>query len=484
MKTPGVDELAGHYDVVVIGGGPAGLAAATLAGRQGVSVLVIDENPSVGGQIYRAITTTPLRDERILHADYWRGRRLAADFAAAPVAYLPSAFVWSVSRNEADGLIELGLSREGQARLITASQCILATGALERPCPVPGWTLPGVMTAGAAQTALKTSGLVPDGRIVLAGSGPLLYLLAWQVLTAGGHLSAVLETTPPANRTAALRHALGFLTSPYFAKGLRLLWSVRRLVPVVSGVREIALEGTDHVERVRYRRSDGRGEAVEVDGVLLHLGVVPNINLSRAAGCEQSWDPLRLCWTPNTDDTLQSSLAGVAIAGDGAGVNGAEAATVQGRIAALGALHRLGRIDLAERDSRLAEERRALVPVMRGRAFLDRLYQPAKAFRIPREAATIVCRCEEVTAGQIRDTIAAGCQGPNQLKSFLRCGMGPCQGRLCHSTVSEVMADSLGRSPAEIGSFRLRPPVKPVTLREIAAMPTTEEAIRVVGHQP
>jgi bacterioferritin-associated ferredoxin len=125
-----------------------------------------------------------------------------------------------------------------------------------------------------------------------------------------------------------------------------------------------------------------------------------------------------------------------------------------------------------------------LAPLLRGRGFLDRLYQPAARFRIPQDPATIVCRCEEVTAGQMRETIAAGCHGPNQLKSFLRCGMGPCQGRFCASTVSELMAETLGSSPAEIGSFRLRPPVKPVSLAEIAALPQTAEGMKAVGHHP
>jgi NADPH-dependent 2,4-dienoyl-CoA reductase/sulfur reductase-like enzyme len=357
------------------------------------------------------------------------------------------------------------------SRLIGAKQCILATGALERPFPVPGWTLPGVMTAGAAQTLLKASGLLPDGNIVLAGSGPLLYMLAWEIAAAGGRLQAVLDTTPRANWRSALPWLPDFLRSPYAVKGLRLLLSARRRVRFLSGVTDIALDGSEGaVERIRFRRRGGPIESLSADGVLLHQGVIPDINLSDAAGCAHDWDPVQLCWVPRTDQTFQSTVAGLAIAGDGAGIGGAESAVIAGEIAALGVIHRLGRIssDLFQRQ--LSAKRRDWRRRMRGRPFIDRLYQPAKQFRIPEDPATIVCRCEEVSAGRIRETIADGCQGPNQLKAFRRCGMGACQGRLCGTTVSELMADATGSTPAEIGHFHLRPPVKPITLAELAAL--------------
>ena len=115
----------------------------------------------------------------------------------------------------------------------------------------------------------------------------------------------------------------------------------------------------------------------------------------------------------------------------------------------------------------------------RGRTFIDVLYRPAKQFRQPR-GATIVCRCEEITAQQINDTVALGCPGPNQMKSFLRCGMGPCQGRLCGLTVTELIAEARGVSPQEVGYYRLRPPVKPITVAELAALPKTDAAVKAV----
>ena len=154
----GLAGLKESYELAVVGAGPAGLAAATLAAELGIDTLLIDEQDGPGGQVYRAIARPPLGEPAILGADYWQGAALLVPFRASGAAYLPGAAVWSVSR-----ALEIGVSAGGTARLIQAKHVILATGALERPFPIPGWTLPGVMTAGAAQILLKSSGLVAEG---------------------------------------------------------------------------------------------------------------------------------------------------------------------------------------------------------------------------------------------------------------------------------------------------------------------------------
>jgi NADPH-dependent 2,4-dienoyl-CoA reductase/sulfur reductase-like enzyme len=472
-----VEALPANVELAIIGAGPAGLAASATAARHGLRVLMLDENPDVGGQIYRAITANPVQDRAVLGADYWRGEVLAKEAAASSAQHAAGAAVWSVSPLEGAGY-EIGLSMAGRSRLITAHEVMLATGALERPFPIPGWTLPGVMSCGGAQTALKASGLIPDGRVVIAGCGPLLWLIAWQYLNAGGSIAAILDTTPRANWCNALPHLPAFLASPYPAKGLKLMLAVRAKVRVVSGVKALRAEGTDKVETVVYAKA-GREQRIAVDTLLLHQGVVPSINLSNAIGCKHAWDDLQLTWKPETDDWGVTSMQGLAAAGDGAGIAGAEAAALRGQIAALGAAHRLGKIDAAIRDRDAAASRATLRRFERGRRFLDTLYRPAKTFRIP-QGDTIVCRCEEVTAERIRATVPLGATGPNQMKSFLRCGMGPCQGRLCGLTVAELIADERGISPREVGYYRLRPPVKPIALAELAAMPKTEASEKAV----
>lgn len=466
-------DLAEQWDVAVIGAGPAGMSAATITARAGLSTVLLDENPGPGGQIYRGIAASPVTNRDILGQDYWKGLEVLNAFAGSGTVYCPRATVWSLTRERT-----IGVSSDGIARTLQAKRVIVATGALERPMAIPGWTLPGVMTAGAAQTLLKASALIPEGRIILAGCGPLLWLLASQLIAAGCTIAAILETTEGAARKRSARYALQFAMSPYVTKGLRLLRSVQQRVRVVSGVVGIEARGNGKLQEVMFRTASGGEERLAADMLLLHQGVVTNPNLALAAGVDHRWDETQLCWVPVLGNDGVTNLDGIAIAGDGAGIAGAEAAAERGRIAALDVLKALAPEALASvPDEQVIRNR--LARFLRGRRFLDTLYRPADHFRRP-VGDTIVCRCEEITAQQIVDTVPLGVIGPNQMKSFLRCGMGPCQGRLCNLTVTELIAAAREVSPSQVGTYRLRPPVKPVSLAEIAAMPKSEAAIKAV----
>ena len=468
-------------DLLVIGAGPAGLAAATVAAQAGVDTLLLDEQAAPGGQIYRAITQPPTENRSILGSDYWAGESLIGPFEQSGAHYQPSATVWAITQKNSqdpDSRFEAACSINGTAELVRARQLLLATGAQERPVPIPGWTLPGVITAGAGQILLKASGMVPTGHIVLAGCGPLLYLIAWQYLNAGVKIDALLETTQSSNLKRALPHALAFMLSPYFAKGIKLMREVKQRVRIIKNVSDLRAEGDDSLETVRYT-AGGKTHAMPADMLLLHQGVVPNINLARALGLEHAWNSLLDCWEPVVDTWGTSSIPDIWLAGDGAGIGGAIAAENRGRIAALQAAHRLGRVTAPDRDAKAKPLRHALRKALGGRDFFDTLYQAPPSFRRP-TGDTIVCRCEEITAAQIRDTVKLGCTGPNQMKSFLRCGMGPCQGRFCGLTVTEIIGDELGIPPRDVGYYRLRFPIKPLTLGELASLPQTDASIEAV----
>jgi NADPH-dependent 2,4-dienoyl-CoA reductase/sulfur reductase-like enzyme len=459
-----------HYDIAVVGAGPAGMAAATVAAEHGADVVLFDEQPLAGGQIYRALSRQTLADRRVLGPDYYHGEALITALQNGGAEHVADTTVWEVTPERA-----IGISSAGTARLLSADQVILATGAQERPFPVPGWALAGAMSAGAAQVLLKSAGLAePDA--VFAGTGPLLYLVANQYLKAGIPIRAILDTTPRTNSLGALPHLPGALMgAAALVKGRRWITELRNAgIPFVNAVEHLKVTGDESVTGVEYAHR-GAWHRIDTDRVFLHQGVVPNVNLAMATGCTHRWSDAQLCWHAVTDAWGESDMAGVAIAGDGAAINGARAAEYAGRIAAYGALHRCARLDAQSRDRLAKPCRQALARERRGRAFLDRLFRPADQFRIPEDDSTIVCRCEEVTAARVRESVALGCLGPNQLKGFSRCGMGPCQARMCGLTLSEIIAQSRKVPVAEVGALRLRPPVKPLMLGELAALAVPPE---------
>lgn len=464
-----VDFASENVDVVVVGAGPAGMSAATRAAGVGLSVVLLDEQDAVGGQIYRAIGRADVRRKEILGVDYAAGAAIAAAFARSGARHVANASVWQVTRERTVHYL-----RDGKIGSFEAKRVILASGALERPFPIPGWTLPGVLTAGAAQILLKSAGEVPATAPVLVGCGPLLYLLGWQYVRAGVPIRALVDTSRHEDRWRAKRHLFAALRAwPLLSKGLQLIRALRKAgVPMYEGADDLRVDGktgSDGVQRacaLTFSTSSGM-HRIDADVILLHQGVVPNTQFTHALRAAHRWDDAQLCFTPQTDVWGELDVPGIFVAGDGAGIGGAQAAAEQGVLAALAVASQVGAIDGARRDREAAAHRAALERVMRIRPFLDSLYRPRDANRIPADG-TIVCRCEEVTAGDLRGFVALGCVGPNQAKSFGRCGMGPCQGRMCGLTVTEVIAAARKVSPAEVGYYRIRPPIKPLTLGELA----------------
>lgn len=457
-------------DFLVVGAGPAGMAAASVAAGLGVSTLVVDEQATLGGQIYRNVDGHAGHVDGVSGADWERGRTLAAEFRASGAAYRPGTQVWQLDAPR-DGSCKVYVTDGSEADVISARRVLLATGAMERPIPFPGWTLPGVMTVGAAQILYKTAKRVPQSGTWIAGSGPLLWLFAAQVIEAGGSLEGVLDTTPRINYAHALRHSMAAIRNhAYVDRGLDLQKIVKRArVPIVKDVAAIEAKGDDHVVSVRFRIG-GEWQHVAATTLLVHHGVVPNVHATRSIHAEHRWDPLQRAFAPVVDAWGNTSIEGYSVAGDGAGIIGAEASALKGRLAGLDAARALGVIDAARRDAQamavLAELERHL-PI---RPFIDQLFMPRPAAYAP-DDDVIVCRCESVTAGRIREAVALGCTGPNQMKAFTRCGMGPCQGRMCGLSAAEIVARARGVDVEAIGTFNVRPPLKPLSLQELAALP-------------
>jgi len=456
------------FDLIVVGAGPAGMAAAAEARAFDMSVAILDQNAGLGGQIYRNVANSLLLDSGIFDPDYLRGSALVADVQKSGAVFLGNSAVWGIECVADRSLFSIGIMRDGVAERLLARRVVLATGALERPLPIEGWTLPGVMSVGAAQTLLKRNAVVPAGRTVLAGTGPLLYLFAAQLARASCPPVAVLDTSPRSNWVKALLHLPGFMASNYFRKGLSLMGEVKRSSRIILNVKHMEARGEEQFRWLDIS-VDGRSERIEADLLLLHQGVVPQVNLAKAAGCSHEWNSERLAFEPLRDEGFRSSVSGLSIAGDGGGVRGAQAAELEGRIAATQIAGDMGITSGPEISRRLQRFRSELAKVLRGRRFLSVYYRPAPQFRMPADDV-IICRCEEVTAGSVREAAARGASGPNQLKLFVRAGMGQCQGRLCGLTVTELMAGQQKKMPGEIGYFHIRAPVCPITVGALAEL--------------
>ncbi len=459
-------------DVIVIGAGPAGMAAASWLQSRGVRTLVLEERPEPGGNVHAGALHGPFGASDLLGKEYAKGAAAAREFARGPVSVCHGCSIHRVDGNT------VTFSQGGELRRVAAARLIVATGAMERPMPFPGWELPGVMGAGAFQLLMKQSGLVPGVDYVLAGTGPLLLLVACQLLALGSRPVAILDTNAASPFMAGACHAAAMAASPAAVwKGLGYLARIRRAgVRVIDKVVALAAEGSDSVETLRYWRRDGSTGALPAGLVLCNEGVIPNIHLTLALQCRHSWNEAQTCMAPVVDAHGETTRNGTFVAGDAAGILGAEAAPHSAMLAAAKIALDLGRITAEEADRETRAAQAALARQRRFRAFLDAAYRPGIAAVHPIADETLICRCEEVSAGALRQAVRDGALGPTQAKMFTRCGMGPCQGRICGSAMTRILSEATGESPGRIGNRNVRFPLKPLSLEELASGPDAEQA--------
>ncbi|TDG32113.1 FAD-dependent oxidoreductase [Paracraurococcus ruber] len=435
-------------DLLVVGAGPAGLAAALAAAQAGLPrVLVLDERAEAGGQYLKPLA--PSHRHRAPDRQFQAGDALRAAVAAAGVEVIPNATAWGAFAPD-----EIAALVGTAAVTIRPRRLLLAAGAHERPVPIPGWTLPGVMTTGALQTLARAQRVSPGASVVVAGNGPLNLQLACELLAGGVRVVAVAEAAPKPS-AARWRDALAlWRAAPDLARdGLGYLLHLRRAgVPVLWGATPLACEGEGRFAALRL--ATPRGERrIEAEACALNLGFQPETGLARALGCAHRFVDEGLGRLETvTDEEGRTSLPAVFAVGDGAGLGGARVALARGRLAGLAAARDLGCAAPDDAATR-AELRRA----RDFQAALWRVFAPP-AFDVGAIAdATVVCRCEEVTAGALRAAQAEGCGSLAALKKATRAGMGRCQGRMCGATVAR-----LAGATEEAGFALPRAPVKPV----------------------
>jgi len=464
-------------EVLVVGAGPGGLAAAEAAARGGARVTVLDERPEAGGQYFKQLAPSQrFSRPSAIDRQFAHGRTLIKCVRDLGVEIVGGATVWGASCID-EGGVEVDVIREDQAVRYRAAQLIVAIGAFEQAFPVPGWTLPGFMTTGAAQTLGRAYRVAPGSKVLIAGNGPLNLQVACELARGGVEVVAVAEAAPapgPA-RVGALIEA--FRRSPdLIAQGLRYMVTLRRLgIPVLYRHVLARAEGTERVEQATLVHLDKAGRTInerpyQVDAVCTGYGFLPSAEITRLLGCRHRFDDCGAgALVVERDEDGATSCPGVFVVGDCGGIGGARVALSQGSLAGWATVRNLGRNVSEEGRSRIAKVRKALARDLAFQDALWHLFQAPPRADGPVDDEVFVCRCEEVTAGTLGRFIAEGVDEVGALKRLTRAGMGRCQGRYCGPQITRLCAQATGRAPDEFALFAPRFPVKPIPVIAVAS---------------
>lgn len=429
--------MSASFDVVVVGAGPGGIAAAAVAAESGMRVCLLDANAAIGGQIWRGLSA-----ETRPHGPH--ARRFA--IWAARLAASGCAVRHGVEVIDAPASDLLRIESEDGGAEVAFHRLILATGARERFLPFPGWTLPGIAGVGGLQALVRSGFEIAGKRVVVAGTGPLLLAAAAALKRAGAIIEVIAEQASLAELAqfslATLYHPSKLLEGAGYRRQT-LSTSYR------AGWWVVRAAGNQHVETVTL--TNGRDErTLACDWLACAYHLVPNLELPRLLGCT-----IRAGYVV-VDAMQQSSVPGLWCVGELTGIGGMEKAIVEGQIAGYAAA------SLSARTRGFAGERRKWVKFA---ARLDRAFAPRPDLRALPGAETIVCRCEDVTHREL-----APCRNWREAKLHTRCGMGPCQGRICGAAAEFLY----GWDAAAV-----RPPIFPVRISTLAANAAVEQAATV-----
>lgn len=442
--------------VVIVGAGPAGLSCAQVLISQGVPVVLLDDNPQAGGQYFRQLPKGyEVASSSGLLRDVSRFGALKAVLGSPLMRYLPNTVAWAASQP----LTLAYAGPEGSGR-IAARAVVIATGAQDRPFPFTGWTLPGVISAGGALNMVKGHGVVPTGKVVVAGNGPLVLVAAATLVAAGAQVTHVLEAGSQTTLFSAACRGLWRVPS-LLLKGLSY-----RARLMAAGVRFMSNHVIDRADgdaaltgvRVARVGSDGRpdsrqGVSLSSDMLVVGYGLLPGTEFARTVGCSMSHDALLGGLVPRRTKTLETSVPGVYAIGDGAGIGGVELALLEGTLAANAILGSVNLERVQARYRRYNRFRRTL----------------AAAYQLPvvlnaAQGDTMICRCEELRLQELKPFFDPDDLSLGRLKSATRLGMGRCQGRNCLSSATQqfglLVDDALPRA---------RAPIRPVRINHIIA---------------
>ncbi len=463
-------------DLVVLGAGPAGVAAANVASKEGAEVVIIDENSSAGGQIYRA-PPNEFQPQNSFKSDEFReGEKQRNLLENSNLTALFKHRVWSVSS-------DLVVSTVGPNGLSSwhARSLIIANGALERIIPFPGWTIPGVIGLAASTILLKSQYVLPGQSTVVAGCGPLLIAVANGIIKSGGKVSAIIDLNSKSDWIKAFPRLLS--RPDQLFKGMSWFANIMKAgIKLYGGHAVTNTKQVDNVLRISIAPINSAGsildsknqKIVEGDCLAIGHGLFPSTEITRLLKAKHIYDPLKGGWVPLIDDDFRSSIPGVYIAGDATGISGAFSAVQKGRIAGMAAVRDLNVMSSQKYKAKIKSE---LIILKKnenfGKAAVRLMkFRPELIQTITSE--TIVCRCEDVFRSEIDEAIESGARDLNQLKAWTRCGMGPCQGRTCSEAIEAILASKVG-SRELAGQWTGRTPLRPVPIEQIIGKYTYED---------
>lgn len=468
------------FDLAIVGAGPAGMAAAVTAAQHDLGTVVIDEQQRAGGQIFRQPPVRFVGASLKPAREYGWATSLIAEFDADN--RVEKRFGWTVvgllRSDESEG-IRVAISHPVLGmRTLQARRVLIATGAYDLPVAFPGWTLPGVMTAGAVQTLVKAQQLAPVGDVILAGAHPLLLVVADLLVRSGVSVREVAfaQGVPaPSSLPRAMRAVPGHVRMMAGTAGIvaRLLTrkvrlSTRTVVTHAygeAGVEEVVLDRVD-----ADWRPLGSPRAVAAQHLVLGYGFSPTTELARQAGCDLRYESALGGWVVAHDADHRTSLADVFVAGEPTGVAGADQSRADGILAALGIASSLGR---PVQSTELEDARRGVARASRFSTVVQQVFEPHRiglaALATPE---TMICRCELVTREKVDTMLDASpfVSSVNSTKLACRTGMGACQGRYCEATVAGLVAAARNQPVALGGRFSAHLPVRPVPLGELSAL--------------
>ena len=467
------------FDLVVIGGGPAGIAAAATAAKHGLSVALIDERPTLGGQIYKRVGPGfKVKSAKEVGKDYFLGEELIAELDNSNVKLFLETLVATIEESS------VVIARNGQhAEKLTYKKLLISPGAYDRPVAFPGWTLPGVITAGAAQSLVKTQRVLPGSRIFFAGSGPLALAFPAQLSGYGANIVGIIEAAPRPGIFKALRILLAVIGNldlmrdaakyQFHLISNRIPMTYRRII--------VSANGKDRVESVTHARVDkdwrvipGTEKTVEVDALCVGYGFFPSVELFRLLGCELAYEESRGGAVVKLDNWGATSVANVFGAGDGTGISGSYVAIARGRLAALKIAAELGKISETSLTALETGFQKTFKRRTKFQSAINNAYEIKSGIYALADNKTVICRCESVTLENILPVLESTVD-PSVVKAYTRCGMGLCQGRNCQRQISALIAEKQNISIAEISQATPRFPTKPISLGQIADSSITSE---------